>query len=124
VVLDEYGGMVGIVTINDLLEELVGDLGEVTPEEQAAEPHIEQIDAMTWALIGNVELAEIEKAIGIDIGMEEVDTFTGLIFNELGMVPADGDHDTELTFKGLWIQIKRIENHQIEAAIIKKTDAM
>ena len=57
------GGMVGIITLNDLIEQLVGDLGEDTPEEAAAEPHIEQMDENTWALIGNVELLEIEQTL-------------------------------------------------------------
>lgn len=120
VVLDEYGGMVGIVTLTDLIEELVGDLGEDTPEEAAAEPHIEQIGADTWRIVGNVELYDIEQALEVDIGLEEVDTFTGLMFNELGMVPQDGEQDIELTFKGLRIHITRIEDHQISAAVIQK----
>ena len=120
VVLDEYGGMVGIVTMNDLIEELVGDLGEDTPAEEAAEPHVEQIDENTWAVIGNVELFDIEQALGVDIGLEEVETFTGLLFNELGRVPDDGDQVIELEFKGLAIQISRIENHQIAHAKVTK----
>ncbi len=116
VVLDEYGGMEGIVTINDLVEELVGDLGEDTPEEAAAEPHIEQLGENTWAIVGNVELYDIEQTLGVDIGLEEVDTFTGLVFNELGIVPNDGEQDIELEFKGLYIHITRIEDHQIACA--------
>ena len=120
VVLDEYGGMVGIVTMNDLIEELVGDLGDDTPEEEAEEPHIEQMDENTWAIIGNVELFDIEQALGVDIGIEEVDTFTGLVFNELGRVPCDGDQTIELELKGLFIQINRVENHQIALAKVSK----
>lgn len=120
VVLDEYGGVVGIVTLNDLIEQLVGDLNEDTPEEQVSEPHMEQMDEHTWAVIGNVELYDIEQAVGVDIGLEEVDTFTGLVFNELGMVPSDGDQDIELDFKGLHIQISRIEEHQIAYATLSK----
>lgn len=120
VVLDEYGGMVGIVTMNDLIEELVGDLGDDNPELEAAEPHIEQMNENTWAIVGNVELFDIEQALGVDIGLEEVETFTGLVFNELGSVPSDGEQVIELEFKGLLIQIKRIENHQIELAKVTK----
>ena len=120
VVLDEYGGMVGIITLNDLIEELVGDLGEDTAEEEAAEPHIEQMDENTWAIIGNVELYDIEQALDVDIGLEEVDTFTGLVFGELDMIPSDGDQNIELDFKGLHIHIKRIEDHQIVYAEITK----
>lgn len=120
VVLDEYGGMEGIVTLYDLLEELVGDLGEDTPEEAAAEPHIEQVDETTWKLIGNVELFDIEQALDVDIGLEDVETFTGLVFNHLGRVPNDGDQNLDLTLKGLHIHVSRIENHQIVLAEITK----
>ena len=120
VVLDEYGGMVGIITLYDLIEELVGDLGEDTPEEAAAEPHVEQMDENTWAIIGNAELYDIEQALDVDIGMEEVDTFTGLVFGELDMIPGDGDQDIELDFKGLHIHILRIEDHQIAYAKVTK----
>jgi len=122
VVLDEYGGMEGIITLNDLVERLVGDLGEDTPEEEAAEPHIEQLNETTWALIGNVDLYDIEQALDVDIGLEEVDTFTGLVFNELDMVPGDGDQNIELDFKGLHIRITRVEDHQIVYAEVTKLD--
>lgn len=120
IVLDEYGGVEGIVTLNDLIEQLVGDLGEDTAEEAAAEPHIEQRDENTWAIIGNVELCDIEHALGVDIGMEDVDTFSGLVFGELDMIPDDGKQDIELDFKGLHIHISHIEDHQISYALISK----
>jgi len=124
VVLDEYGGMVGIVTLNDLVEQLVGDLGDDTPEEVAAEPHIEQIDEKTWAIIGNVELLDIEEALDVDIDLEDVDTFTGLVFGELDMIPGDGEQNIELDFKGLHIHITYIEEHQIARATIVKPDVV
>ena len=120
IVLDEYGGMVGIITINDLIEQLVGDLGEDTAEEEAAEPHIEQIDENTWALIGNVELLEIEQTLEVDIGLEEVDTFTGLVFGALDMIPSDGEQNIELDFQGLHIKIERVEDHQLAFAKVSK----
>lgn len=122
VVLDEYGGMEGIITLNDLVERLVGDLGEDTPEEEAAEPHIERLSEDTWAIIGNVDLYDIEQALDVDIGLEEVDTFTGLVFNELDMVPGDGEQNIELDFKGLHIRITRVEDHQIVYAEVTKLE--
>lgn len=74
----------------------------------------------TWAVIGNVELFDLEQALGVDIGLEKVETFTGLVFNELGRVPNDGDQVIELEFKELSIQISRIENHQIAYAKVTK----
>ena len=120
IVLDEYGGVEGIVTLNDLIEQLVGDLGEDTAEEAAAEPHVEQMDENIWAIIGNVELYDIEQALGVDIGMEDVDTFSGIVFGELDMIPNDGEQNIELDFKGLHIHITHIENHQISNALISK----
>ena len=122
IVLDEYGGMVGIITLNDLIEQLVGDLGEDTPEEEAAEPHVEKLDENTWAIVGNAELYDIEQALGVDIGLEEVDTFTGLVFGELDMIPNDGEQDIELDFKGLHIHITRVEDHQIVYATVIKLE--
>ena len=120
IVLDEYGGMVGIITLNDLIEQLVGDLGEDAAEEEAAEPHVEQLDENTWAIVGNAELQDIEEALGVDIGLEEVETFTGLVFGELDMIPSDGPQDIELDFKGLHIHITKVEDHQIDYAIVTK----
>ena len=120
IVLDEYGGMVGIITLNDLIEQLVGDLGEDTAEEEAAEPHVAQLDENTWAIVGNAELQDIEEALGVDIGLEEVETFTGLVFGELDMIPSAGPQDIELDFKGLHIHITKVEDHQIDYAIVTK----
>ena len=115
-----YGGTLGVLTMEDVIEQLVGDLGEDTAEEAAAEPHVEQMDENTWAIIGNVELYDIEQALGVDIGMEEVDTFTGLVFGELDMIPRDGKQNIELDFKGLHIHITRVEDHQIAYATVTK----
>ena len=120
IVLDEYGGVEGIVTLNDLIEQLVGDLGEDTAEEAAAEPHVEQMDENIWAIIGNVELYDIEQALGLDIGIVHDATFSGLVFGELVMIPNDGEQNIELDFKGLHIHITHIENHQISNALISK----
>lgn len=118
VVLDEYGGMTGIITMNDLLEELVGDLGEDTLEEEALEPHLEQLDDHTWRIIGNVELEELEKNLMVDFELDEVDTFTGMVFDQLGVIPDDGEQNIELEFKGVKILVNRIQDHQITLAQI------
>ena len=76
----------------------------------------------TWAIIGNVELYDIEQALDVDIGIEEVDTFTGLVFGTLDMIPNDGEQNIELDFKGLHIQILRVEDHQIAFAKVTKLE--
>lgn len=125
VVLDEYGGMVGIVTVTDLIEELVGEIvDEDTKDEEAAdEPHIEQLSEDTWAIIGSVELHEIEEALNVEIAQEEVDTLTGLVFGELDMIPDDGEQDIQLDIDRLHIHIKKVEDHRIAYAQITKLPA-
>ena len=123
VVLDEYGGVVGIVTLNDLLERLVGDLNEEAPREDDDTPRIEQISEDTWSITGNAELTDIEQALDVDIGQEDVDTFTGLVFSALDMIPRDGEQNIELDFMGLHIHITYVEDHQIARATVTKLPA-
>ena len=121
VVLDEYGGMVGIITMNDLIEELVGDLGEESEELEAAEPHIRKLGENSWAIHGNVELWELEEALNLHFHQDEVDTFTGLVFSELDMIPDDGEQNIRLELMGLSIDILDIREHQVTYAKISKT---
>lgn len=120
VVLDEYGGMMGIVTLNDLVEELVGELREENAKEQTDVPHMEQIDERTWLVVGNVELDDIEEALEINLELEDVNTFTGMVFRQLNGIPDDGEQDIELETEGLSIRIRQIEEHQITLAEIMK----
>lgn len=122
VVLDEYGGMVGMITLNDLVEELVGELREDTDEEDSDTPRIEQIDEKTWRIVGNAELSDIEKSLGIELAIEDVNTFTGLVFDRLNGIPDDGEQDLNLDFDELSIHILQIAEHQIKLAEIRKTD--
>jgi len=118
--------VVGIVTISDLIERLVGEFTDDDDEESANEdPRIEQLDQNTWAIFGNVELSEIEETLKVSIGLEEVDTLTGLVFNELGVILSDGECDIELEYEGLQIHITSIDEHQIakaEITVVERPD--
>ena len=120
VVLDEYGGMVGIVTLNDLVEELVGDLGDddsgLVSED---EPRIEKREDGSLLLTGNVELDDIEDALGIQLDQEEHDTLTGLVFDALGVIPDDGEQDIDLETEGMHIHVTSIREHQVDRAEVR-----
>ncbi len=116
VVLDEYGGMVGIVTIYDLVEELVGDLGDEPEDSNDPEPYIEKVDDNTWNIYGNVELEMIEEATGLELATKDYDTFTGMVFDALGAVPSDGEQKLSLDLEAITVHIQKIEGHQIEKA--------
>lgn len=116
VVLDEYGGMSGIITMNDLLEELVGDLENdaSAPEEQ---PVIEVLDSKTWKIHGSASLDVVSEHLGIALPEEDYDTFGGLVFGMLGTVPDDGT-TMELEKCGLNIKIIEIREHRLEIALV------
>ena len=122
VVLDEYGGLTGIVTIQDLIEELVGELQENPSISETAEPQIRQADCDTWEISGNAELDEIERAIGVTFDKEYINTFTGYIFDRLKEIPDDGKTNIELKLDNISVTIKEIKDHQVVLAEIKKID--
>jgi putative hemolysin len=116
VVLDEYGGMSGILTINDLLEQLVGDLGDdsTLPPDR---PLIERIDSRRWRIGGAASLDRVAGALGLPLPADKYDTFGGFVFSLLGHVPEDGS-TPELEGFGLGIRIAAIKDRRLEEAIV------
>ena len=119
IIVDEYGGMSGIVTINDLLEQLVGDLDDDVGEHEK-KPLIEPIDLSTWSISGITPLDEVAKAIGIDLPCDEYDTFAGFVLSLLDNIPENGS-TPEIEDHGLNIRITSVQDRRIETAIIRKT---
>lgn len=119
IIIDEHGGMTGIVTMNDLVEELVGDLNDDTEDAKSREPYVEKVEEHTWLVHGNAELEVIEEALGMEIASEGFDTLSGLIFQKLGVIPEDGTQNIELEIQGMQIHITCIREHQIEETVIK-----
>lgn len=116
VVLDEYGGMSGIVTMNDLLEQLVGDLeNEVSYEDEVRE--IERIDSQTFKIMGSASVDDVAEYLNIKLPVEEYDTFGGLVFGAYGSVPDDGSK-FELEVAGLHVRVMEIKDHRIEKAMV------
>lgn len=114
VVLDEYGGMTGIVTLNDLVEQLVGDLGD---DEEEEETLLEKIDDHTWKAVGSITLEELSETLGVKLDDDEYETLNGLIFHTLGTMP-EVNEEIQVEGTGLRIKVLEIENRQIETAII------
>ena len=116
IVLDEYGGMSGIVTIKDLIEELVGDLEDDEPEEAVAEP-ILQLEENLWQAEGGVVLEELSEVLAMSLESEEYDTLNGLIFHHLGTSP---EVDAVVELENLVITVTQTHNYQVETATIRK----
>lgn len=118
IVLDEYGGISGIITMNDLLEEIVGNLSNVYDTEDDG---IVQLDSNTWRINGSCDIDLVSETLGVELPIEEYNTFAGLIFRELGEIPPDGATPT-LEVYGLSIKVTRIKEHRIESTKVTVTD--
>lgn len=121
VVVDEYGGMSGIITMNDLLEELVGDL-EDDVSIPVESPPIEQIDSKTWKIQGIAPLDEVSEQLGVFLPDEEYDTFGGLVFGLLGTIPNDGS-TPELSGYGMTIKVLEIRERRLESAVVSLSES-
>lgn len=116
IVLDEYGGMHGIITMNDLISRLIGDFSSDNEEApQRTQIALEKIDENLWTVRGNVPLSDIVRETGAELPVDDVDTFSGMVFSALGSIPDDGA-TMELDASGLHIRVLEIVDHQIESA--------
>lgn len=108
VVVDEYGGTAGIVTIEDLLEEIVG---EIQDEYDAEEPTVEAVDDREYLFDARVALNEVNELLGVELPSEGGDTLGGFIYSQLGKVPAVGDtiEYGEVTVEVLSVAGRRIK---------------
>ncbi|MGB4984987.1 MAG: hemolysin family protein [Erysipelotrichaceae bacterium] len=114
-VLDEYGGLSGLVTMNDLIEQLVGDL--VEEDDLKVQPSIIKINDTTYSIIGNIEIEELNEKLNLTIPAEEFETFSGLVFDTIGNIPEDGTQ-FEIQFDNILIKIIELKEHRVEKATI------
>ena len=114
VVLDEYGGLLGVVTIKDLLEQLVGEI------QQEGEPEdIQPLEPNTWRIQGAAPLDDVALALGVSLPLEEYDTFGGYVFGLYGSIPPDG-RILSLDTDQLHIQATLIRQHRLVEALVSR----
>lgn len=107
IVLDEYGGTAGIVTIEDLIEEIVG---EIQDEYDKEEREIEFLNEGEIIVDGRVDIDELNDLLEISLPAEDYETISGFILSRLGYLPEEGE---ELQFDDLRLRVDRVENHRI-----------
>lgn len=116
VLLDEYGGMTGIVTLHDIIETL---LGEIQENDDIDEPDpIQQIDADQFRIYGQADIEDVEKALGISLEDEDCDTFGGYILNHYGQIPDEGSH-FKVNLDLMDVYVKEVKNHRIGQTIVQ-----
>lgn len=114
VVLDEYGGTRGLVTMEDLLEEIVGNIYDEYDETPEV---IQQVDENTWRVPGSVELAQLEDIFKIQLPRDDFDTLGGLVFSQLRSIPEDGSRPL-IEGHGLRVQVEEILDRRVEWALV------
>lgn len=118
IVIDEYGGTSGLVTLEDLLEEIVGNIyDEFDPKE---EQDVTALPDGRWRVSGSADLETLSEALEIELPLEEeYDTLGGLVFSCLSEIPADGECPVVECF-GLRVSVTEIADRRVEWAIVEK----
>lgn len=109
VVVDEYGGTAGIITMEDLIEEIVGNIFDEYDEE---EKEIEKLDEGTFMINGSASLDTVSDVLGVDLPVDEYDTFSGFVIGQLGRIPQRGEMPT-VEFNELVFKVEEVEEKKI-----------
>ncbi len=117
IVLDEYGGVQGIITFTDLVECLVGEFAETDEDEEKIEPII-ALGENRYEINGSVSVSDVEDALEMEISDCDSDTFSGFVLGLYGSIPEDGA-TLELSTEQMDIQVLSIHEHRVEKAVIE-----
>ena len=112
IVVDEYGQTAGLVTMEDLLEEIVGNIYDETDEPEI--PDITEVAPNQWNIVGTTPIEDVEETVGMKLRGEEdtYDTFGGFIIANLAYIPQDGEQP-EFTFENLTVKVQEISEKRI-----------
>ena len=121
-VLNEYGATVGMITMEDLLEEIVGEIRDEYDEDE--EELIQQVDERSYLVEGSMKLSDINDELGTELESEDYDSLGGLIIENLDRLPEDGE--TIETEQGITLQVKGVNQNRIVKVLMtlpeKKTE--
>ena len=117
VVVDEYGGTAGIVTLEDIVEAVMGNIQDEYDEE---EEEISKIDENTFTVEGTIDIEEIDELIGKDLPEGDYETLAGFIMDELQCIPKNGEMN-EVVFENVKFTVLEVEDRRIEKIKVEIT---
>lgn len=117
IILDEYGGTSGIVTMEDILEEIVG---EIYDEYDEIDKKYEKIDENTYMMSGGMSISDVEKLLDIEIPEGDYDTLSGYLLDELGRIPSEKEKPILETENAIYKIEKTAENRIIKVKVCKQ----
>lgn len=115
IVVDEHGGVSGLITLEDALEELVGEIRDETDKE---EPHIVKHKVKDWLVLGKSDIDEVNDIIGMEIPeSKDYDTFSGYVLNTIGRIPVEKE---QFTLGNFTVTVEEMDGNRIKKYSIKK----
>ena len=115
ILIDEYGGFSGIVTMEDIIEEVMGDIDD---EYDEVEPEIQKVADDTYIVAGSMDLDDIDEELGIDLESENSETIGGFIIDILGEIPDENDTGREIEYENCRFRIDSVRDRRIEKITI------
>ena len=111
ILIDEYGGFSGIVTMEDIIEQVVGDIDDEYDEEEEI---IDKVDDHIYLVDGDVSLEDLDEDLGIDLTSETSETIGGFLIDMLGEIPDENDVGRIIEFENYQFKIMAIQDRRIE----------
>jgi CBS domain containing-hemolysin-like protein len=116
IVVDEHGGVSGLITLEDLIEEIVGEISDETDKDQP--PYIVKLNDTEWLVLGKTEIDDVNDTIRMNIpDTSEYDTFSGYILDIIGKIPVE---DEKITLDGFDVIVKEMDGNRINKYIVRK----
>ena len=119
IIVDEHGGVSGLITLEDALEELVGEIEDETDKD---EKHIVRIKKDTWIVLGKSDIEDVNDVIGMNIpDITAYDTFSGYVLDTIGRIPGEKE---ELTLGNYTVIVERKDGNRISKYLVRKNPAL
>ncbi|MCL2391761.1 MAG: hemolysin family protein [Oscillospiraceae bacterium] len=117
VVIDEYGGTMGIVTMEDLVELIVGNIHDEYDDDEL--PDITEIGEHSYRILGTTGLEAVAEHLDVVLPTEEYDTLSGFLVGQLGYIPTEDEHP-EMTYEGISFKVESIQEKRIAEVVVTK----